>query len=1014
MADSSQDNPTSPGKPTALAAEAFPRAFGDRYTLDRELARGGMGRVYVGTDHKLGRAVAIKVLSASTHDDDSLRRFEQEARTTGSLQHANMVAVFDAGQHEGKPYIVMELLQGATLRKLLEAGPLPIRQSLDYALQIARGLMAAHDKGIVHRDLKPDNLFVTGEGLLKILDFGVVKLLGQEAPNGEVFETPQGGVARAPRTQTGAVVGTIGYMSPEQVRGQPVDHGADIFSFGTCLYEMLAGRRAFHRGSAVETAYAILTADPEPLPPTVPFALRRLVSRCLKKKRQERPQSARELADELEALLQRAPTAQTQQLTGRALALFERRKRLLAPAVLVLALCGLSTAAWLALRKEPPARGPVSTKVRTIAVLPFVVRGDAQFAYLGEGMVDLMSTNLAGAGALRAVDPAAIIPAARLERGAIDNARAQALAKRFGAGLYVVGSVLEVEKRLHVHASLYDSEAPAESGQPVAEARAEGHTSQLFHLVDQITSQLRSHLGDGATPAQGPGGRLGRLAQLTTHSPEALKLYLEGEAALRRSSFRGARESLEKAIALDPEFALAHYRLAVATSISDAPRADQALKDGLQHSSRLSVRDRALLEAYAAFRQGRVDEAERQYRALTRDNPDEVEAFWWLGELLIHFNPLRGRPLQEAEGPLGRVLVLDPQHGGALTHSIDLALLQRDRQIVVALADRALANIGDEPGLAMPLRWMRAWAVGDEAARSALLDELRRTGTREDLQQILYRAAFEGDGLRDATMLAQVMSERGSDEERADGLRALATIALARGKRRAARDGLARAARQNPGAEHEYERLWVDTLPFLPVPAAELAQDREAARVLGSPAGAGLPLTRAFIETSLSLRLPAAEATQAIEAFARLPGASPDVVTRLRGRAAAAAGHPAEALAFFDRMELRVAYANSGNYAPRAEPLLRAEMLLSQGKLDEALRWADSFSLFGNWELAYLAPRLLLRGRILEKLGRKADAAVSLRRYLELRQDCDDELRPELLEVQRLLKGLDRSIAQQR
>src|SRR6266849_2076766 len=213
------------------------------YRVTGRIGEGGMGAVYRATDTRLGRNVAIKVLTAVTlSDKERLQRFEQEARATGMLNHPNLLTIYDVGSTEGTPYLVSELLEGETLRERLDRGAIPPRKAVDYALQIAHGLAAAHDKGIVHRDLKPDNIFITKDGRVKILDFGLAKLTGAADSVKSQTDIP----TRRVDTDPGKVMGTVGYMSPEQVRGRPADHRSDIFSLGTILYEMLTGRRAFH------------------------------------------------------------------------------------------------------------------------------------------------------------------------------------------------------------------------------------------------------------------------------------------------------------------------------------------------------------------------------------------------------------------------------------------------------------------------------------------------------------------------------------------------------------------------------------------------------------------------------------------------------------------------------------------------------------------------------------------------------------------------------------------------
>jgi eukaryotic-like serine/threonine-protein kinase len=269
------------------------------YEVLAPLGAGGMGEVYRGRDTRLRREVAIKLLSpALGADPELLRRFEQEARTAGALNHPNLLVVFDVGSHEGRPYLVCELLEGETLGKRLAGGPLPLRKALDYATQIARGLAAAHAKGIVHRDLKPENLFITRSGQVKILDFGLAKLT-QPEPVGSHEPT------MLMETTSGLIVGTPGYMSPEQVRGQPVDQRSDLFSFGAVLYEMLSGRRAFAGGSMADVMSAVLREEPPERAETddsIPPALRRIVRHCLEKDPEARVHSAHDLAFDLEAL----------------------------------------------------------------------------------------------------------------------------------------------------------------------------------------------------------------------------------------------------------------------------------------------------------------------------------------------------------------------------------------------------------------------------------------------------------------------------------------------------------------------------------------------------------------------------------------------------------------------------------------------------------------------------------------------------------------------------------------
>jgi serine/threonine protein kinase len=271
------------------------------YELVSLLGAGGMGEVYRARDTRLNREVAVKILPVSfANDADRLLRFEQEARATSALNHANILTVYDIGTQEGLPFIVAELLEGEELRQQLNDGPLPPRKTIGYAQQIASGLAAAHSKGIVHRDLKPENIFITTDGQVKILDFGLAKLRPQQGLSADSGVATQRAI-----TDPGVALGTVGYMSPEQVRGQVADHRSDIFSFGVILYEMLTGRQAFRRETTAETMTAILKEEPEEvteLNSNVPPQLGRIVQRCLEKKTERRFQSTSDLCFALETL----------------------------------------------------------------------------------------------------------------------------------------------------------------------------------------------------------------------------------------------------------------------------------------------------------------------------------------------------------------------------------------------------------------------------------------------------------------------------------------------------------------------------------------------------------------------------------------------------------------------------------------------------------------------------------------------------------------------------------------
>jgi eukaryotic-like serine/threonine-protein kinase len=307
-----------------------------------------MGEVYRARDPRLGRDVALKILPESfAHDADLLHRFEQEARAVAALNHPNILAVFDIGQHGGSPFLVSELLEGESLRAVLDVGSLPQRKTIDYGVQIAHGLAAAHEKGIVHRDLKPENIFVTKDGRIKILDFGLAKLAQVGRGSDERTLT-------SAHTAAGVVMGTASYMAPEQVRGEAADARTDIFAFGAVLYEMLSGTRAFRRDTAAETMTSVLKDDPPELSSSgqaISPTLERIVRRCLEKSPDQRFQSARDLSFALSALSGTDSSAAVRAAKAAA----PRRIPVLYLLLAALLMVAVATGTWLVARRQPPA-----------------------------------------------------------------------------------------------------------------------------------------------------------------------------------------------------------------------------------------------------------------------------------------------------------------------------------------------------------------------------------------------------------------------------------------------------------------------------------------------------------------------------------------------------------------------------------------------------------------------------------------------------------------------------------
>ena len=359
------------------------------YEVVALLGAGGMAEVYRAKDTRLGRDVAIKVMSEALGGDRPLvERFGREAKLAASVAHPNVVALHDVGFHEGKPYFVTELLQGESLRERLAKGPIPLAKVLEWATQMAQGLAAAHERGIIHRDLKPENIFLTRDGHVKVLDFGIAKLIETAqatTSHGLLDDTmPPSGSG----TGTGMVLGTPGYMSPEQVRGDPVDARTDFFSLGAVLYEMLCGRNAFAAGPVVERNYAILHDEPEPLPAAVPPQVAQVVHRCLEKDPARRFQSAQDLAFNLE--LVRTPPGSTAPIStaSRVAAIAATRRRWLRPLAGGLAALGIAGTTYLVareMRQRAPSVEQITFRQGRVSAGRFSPEGRVVFSAAWDG-----------------------------------------------------------------------------------------------------------------------------------------------------------------------------------------------------------------------------------------------------------------------------------------------------------------------------------------------------------------------------------------------------------------------------------------------------------------------------------------------------------------------------------------------------------------------------------------------------------------------------------------------------
>jgi serine/threonine-protein kinase len=636
------------------------------YEIVSPLGAGGMGEVYRARDTRLGREVAVKVLPPGFSEDaDRLRRFEQEARAASALNHPNILTVHDVGTQDGAPYVVSELLEGETLRERLSSGALSSRRAVDYATQIARGLAAAHEKGIVHRDLKPENLFVTKDGRVKILDFGLAKLTRPEKI-GPTTEAP----TQTAGTEPGVVMGTAGYMSPEQVRGQAADQVSDIFSLGAVLYEMLTGRRAFRGASAIETLNAILKEEPAEVSQSgrdVSPPLERITRRCLEKSREERFQSARDLAFALEEATgasASSPVAAAPVRPGRS-------------PVSLLATLGIGVVVLLAALmagnvggiRSRILGGAAPGRIRSLAVLPLEnLSHDPEQAYFADGMTEALITDLAQIRSLRVISRTSVMgyratkkPLPQIGRELNVDAVLEGSVQRSGGRVRITAQLIEAPTDRHVWAKSYERDL-----------------RDVLSLQSEVARAVAVEIQAAVTPAE-----KSRLAKARPVDPEVHELDLRGRHQLNNAAseqdIRKAIGLFEQALAKDPADAPAYVGLAFGySSLTDfylppretMPRAKAAAIRALELDDTLADAHTALGWVHTAY-DWEWSSAEMEFRRALELNPSSAYAH----DGYANYLTVVGRS-EEAVAELRRARELDPLsvgiHSDALNAFVNL------------------------------------------------------------------------------------------------------------------------------------------------------------------------------------------------------------------------------------------------------------------------------------------------------------------------------------------------------
>ncbi len=609
------------------------------------IGAGGMGEVWRARDTRLGRDVAIKVLPAEfAEDPERLRRFAREAKATAALSHPNILDVHDVGTFEGMPYLVEELLEGESLKERLERGALPAREALAIAVQIAHGLAVAHEKHIVHRDLKPGNVFLTKDGIVKILDFGLAKLV-EGVPVGEadtLTHAPTGA------TEFGRVLGTVAYMAPEQARGLPVDPRADVFAFGVVLYEMVTGERPFHGATATDTVAAILKEEPEPLPPGVPPELAAVVRRCLAKEPDRRYAGGGELLAALEAVHAEAGAGLAATAWRAA-----RRRPWLAAGNVALALAVLALALDVGGIRGRLAGGRAGQRFRSIAVLPLAnLSGDAGQDFLAAGLHEALITDLAQ---LRGLDR--VIARGSVARFAGTGKPPREVARELGVDALITGSVLRSGDRVRITAQLVGADSDAQ----LWAERYERDLRDVLALENDVVAAITRAISLKLTPRENA-----RLTNPRPVNPEAFEACLKGRFhwyKLSPADLATAERYYSLALEKDPEYAPAHEGMAMVLM----SRTDTGLVARSEVMPRAMASARRALDLDQSFAQAHITlanlsvlnwdwvGAEREFRRGLELNPNSAEGHMMYADFLVTM-----RRTAEWEREIRRALELDP------------------------------------------------------------------------------------------------------------------------------------------------------------------------------------------------------------------------------------------------------------------------------------------------------------------------------------------------------------------
>lgn len=642
------------------------------YELKSMLGTGGMGEVYRAHDSRLNRDVAIKILPEHlAQNPESLHRFEREVRAVAALSHPNILSIFEFGTDQNESYAVMELLEGETLRDRLKRGRLEWPAAVEIGIAIAEGLDAAHAKGIIHRDLKPANIFLTTGGTVKILDFGIAKVKTDSIP-GSISENPS-----TATTQPGTIIGTIGYMSPEQVNGKAVDATSDIFSLGCVLYEMVSGQRAFHGETGAEIIAAILKENPPRMTDVeIPPDLETVIHHCLEKSPKKRLQSALEVASHLRSILSSedqslAPTVKQREV---------KRRSVFRPIIALTAFLLLIAAFWFYWTMKAPGA------IDSLAVLPLVnAAGDANLDYLTDGLTDTLIDKLSRLPRMKVISRNTVFE--YKNRKDIDPRK---VGKELNVQAVVNGTMVQRGDTINLQVELVSTA----DGTQIWGERYSRNQNDLSALQEEITRQISEKVRPGLSSQERK-----QITGSSTANAEAYRYYFVANYYSRVVSPESMRKGVEymlRAIDLDPSFALGYAGLANAyvgaSTIAFAP--EEAMPKARAAALKAIEMDNTLAEAYSALAQ--VKErfehdrpgAEKEYRRAIAINPNNSITRGRYSEYLLQQGRVREAISQMAKAKELEPLSFNVATGFAWLHYLDHQYDEAARQLLKILDEK--------------------------------------------------------------------------------------------------------------------------------------------------------------------------------------------------------------------------------------------------------------------------------------------------------------------------------------